>query len=548
MVSKWTQVRLDSVAVLRNGAGIKQDFFSESGIPLARVSDFTQDSIDLSACKKVESSHAACWKSHVLKEGNVVVATVGSWPPNWTSVVGKVVRVPFGASGALQNQNTCCVLPLSDFLNQEFLFYRLKLEDFALYAANNAGGSANQARLPIKKLGEFQFLLPSLVEQRLISSVLSALDRKVDLNRQINQTLEQMAQAIFQSWFVDFDPVKAKISARENWLTRQADQAQPHADAPPFEAAASAAQPFAQVSNQASNQAAKKASNETAADAAQSPAAQFPAVLSPAEQADLEIFINRAAMCAISGKTDADLDAMPAADYQRLYHTASLFPDELIESELGEIPKGWAIGAIGDMLEFNPKRSLKKGSLAPYLDMKNVPTSGHLADEVVFREMGSGSKFINGDTLLARITPCLENGKTAFVDFLNDDEVGWGSTEFIVIRPKDGYPYSLGYLLARDSNFRQVAIQSMTGTSGRQRADAKALAEKNWVVYPKALMMEFGAFSESYLQLAKRNGDQISTLTHLRNSLLPKLLSGELDISALTDLADHAAEPGATHV
>ena len=537
----WQVIPLeDAVEALIDYRG-KTPKKTDSGIPLITAKIVKNGRIE-TPTEFIADEDYDLWMTRGLpKVGDVVLTT--------EAPLGEVAQLD-SAKVALA-QRIVTLRGKSGFLDNDFLLYLIQSSFVQNQLESRASGSTVRG-IKQSELRKVILLVPPYEEQKWIALQIKSLDKKIEINRQINQTLEQMAQAIFQSWFVDFEPVKAKIAAREDWLARQADQSQPHADASPSASAANAAQAFAharnQTSSQTSNQATKTASSETTTDAAQSPAAQFPAALPPAEQADLETVMNRAAMCAISGKTDADLDAMPAADYQRLYHTASLFPDELIESELGEIPKGWAIGAIGDMLEFNPKRSLKKGSLAPYLDMKNVPTSGHLADEVVFREMGSGSKFINGDTLLARITPCLENGKTAFVDFLNDDEVGWGSTEFIVIRPKDGYPYSLGYLLARDSNFRQVAIQSMTGTSGRQRADAKALAEKNWVVYPKALMMEFGAFSESYLQLAKRNGDQISTLTHLRNSLLPKLLSGELDISALTDLADHAAEPGATHV
>ncbi len=162
--------------------------------------------------------------------------------------------------------------------------------------------------------------------------------------------------------------------------------------------------------------------------------------------------------------------------------------------------------------------------------MKNVPTSGHLAVDVVIREMTSGTKFVNGDTLLARITPCLENGKTAYVDFLDDNQVGWGSTEYIVMRPHEGYPTSVGYFLARDSGFRMHAIQSMTGTSGRQRANAKALAELPWIIYPKVLIKIFDKTAKRYLDMAKNTGDESKSLSEIRDTLLPKLLSGELTI------------------
>ena len=82
-----------------------------------------------------------------------------------------------------------------------------------------------------------------------------------------------------------------------------------------------------------------------------------------------------------------------------------------------------------ELIELNPLRSLRKGDMAPYLDMANMPTSGHTPNEVIARPFGSGMRYINGDTLVARITPCLENGKTAYVDFLKDGQTGWGSTD-----------------------------------------------------------------------------------------------------------------------
>ena len=93
----------------------------------------------------------------------------------------------------------------------------------------------------------------------------------------------------------------------------------------------------------------------------------------------------------------------------------SLFPDRLVPSELGDIPAGWEIKALGEFVTLNPREPMKKGTVAPYLDMAALPTSGPSSDDAVLREFTSGTRFRNGDTLLARITPCLENGKTAFV-------------------------------------------------------------------------------------------------------------------------------------
>lgn len=352
-----------------------------------------------------------------------------------------------------------------------------------------------------RALNNLEIPLPPLSYQEFMAKVLGSLDDKIQLNNQINQTLEQMAQAIFKSWFVDFEPVKAKIAAREQWLALQ-----PVADATSPVCYADVGEPLP----------------------------------------DLNTWMNLAAMQAISGKSRDELARLQAEQpeqYAELRTTAELFPSAMQDSELGEIPEGWGVDHLSGLIQFNPRRSLKKGTLAPYLDMKNVPTSGHLADDVVLREMNSGTKFINGDTLLARITPCLENGKTAYVDFLDSDQVGWGSTEYIVMRSQEPYPESISYFIARDESFRQHAIQSMTGTSGRQRANAKALAELPWIVYPHALAEAFDRISTPYLKLAKSHGNESKSLSAIRDAALPKLLSGELSVSDAENQLAENAEP-----
>ena len=131
-------------------------------------------------CLFINELHARKWSKHRLREGELLVATVGSWPPNWSSVVGKVVRVPSAAFGAIQNQNTCAVLAKPDIADQRFLFYRLKSEEFAHYAANAAAGSANQARLPVAKLSKFSFRLPQIDEQWMIAATLGSFDDKIE--------------------------------------------------------------------------------------------------------------------------------------------------------------------------------------------------------------------------------------------------------------------------------------------------------------------------------------------------------------------------------
>lgn len=207
-----------------------------------------------------------------------------------------------------------------------------------------------------------------------------------------------------------------------------------------------------------------------------------------------------------------------------------LFPDSFEDSEIGEVPKGWRVGPLPDFVEVNPLRSLRKGEVAPYLDMANVPTNTARANEVIERDFGSGTKFMNGDTLLARITPCLENGKTAYVDFLEDGRVAWGSTEFIVLRPKQPLPPEFGYLLARDEGFRTFAISNMTGTSGRQRVPSDCFSNYVMTIPPQDISVVFGQQVAAIMKKIKGNDEQSRTLAILRDALLPKLLSGEVRV------------------
>ena len=219
-----------------------------------------------------------------------------------------------------------------------FISYFLRGLDFSAYSDKAAVPGLNR-----NHLHQAAVRYPAdITEQRAIAHVLG--------------TLESMARVLFKSWFVDFDPVRAKMDGR--W------------------------------------------------------------------------------------RPDDSLPGLPA-------HLYDLFPDRLVDSELGLIPEGWEVKALEQFVELNPYESLKKDTPAPYLDMVALPTSGPNPDDAVMREFKSGTRFRNGDTLLARITPCLENGKTAFIQSLQDGEIRWGSTEFIVMRAIPPVPCTHTYLLAR---------------------------------------------------------------------------------------------------
>ena len=155
----------------------------------------------------------------------------------------------------------------------------------------------------------------------------------------------------------------------------------------------------------------------------------------------------------------------------------------------------WNSMKANDFVEFNPQITIKKGTIATKIGMdKLTPFSKKIlgSEQAVYT---GGSKFCNGDTIMARITPCLENGKTAFIDILKKGEAAFGSTEFIVMRAKNGIsdPQFI-YYLAISPMFRNVAIKSMAGSSGRQRVQQNVLNELTLLVPPLDEQKKIGSF------------------------------------------------------
>lgn len=336
----------------------------------------------------------------------------------------KVVRPRFDG---ICSTDIWVVRPL-DGVDAGYLFYLMASQQFVDTATRGSQGT----RMPRAKwefVSRSKVFLPPIQEQRAIAGVLGALDDKIELNRCMSETLEEMAQAMFRSWFVDFDPVRAKVEGRTSGL-------------PP------------------------------------------------------------------------DLDA--------------LFPAEFEESELGEIPAGWQVKELQEVIEVNPQRTIRRGELVTHVEMAAVPTRGPQVKAWTYREYTSGSRFMDGDTLFGRITPSLENGKTALVDFLDHDEVGWGSTEFIVLRPRPPWPPEYAYIMARDARFRNHAIVNMTGTSGRQRVPADIISAYRMPIPDDDVVVTFGQLVQPWFESTTILGRQSDCLAEQRDALLPRLLSGKL--------------------
>ncbi|SKB11679.1 putative Type I restriction-modification system, S subunit [Planktothrix sp. PCC 11201] len=202
----------------------------------------------------------------------------------------------------------------------------------------------------------------------------------------------------------------------------------------------------------------------------------------------------------------------------------------MVASELGDIPEGWRVGKLEELIIVNPRESIKTGAIVKYVDMRALSTSSMEITDYVTREFTSGSKFRNQDTLLARITPCLENGKTAFVSILDDGEVAFGSTEFIVLRAKENCCSEYIYPLARSPYFRDFAVKNMTGSSGRQRIPNDVIANYKLAIPDIQTIKNYQKICRPLFWKTSSNQQQIQTLTKTRDALLPKLMSGQIRI------------------
>ena len=195
------------------------------------------------------------------------------------------------------------------------------------------------------------------------------------------------------------------------------------------------------------------------------------------------------------------------------------------------VPEGWESVLLNDVIDFNPKVELSKERVKQSIPMSALSTTSMVLDSNEFTETTStsGARFQNGDTLLARITPCLENGKTAFVSGILSDEGAVGSTEFIVMRAKNINPYMV-YLLARTEDFRESAIKSMTGSDGRQRVQVDIIKALPYLLPVNDVLCSFEKCIKPLFEQISVKQSQNINLVEARDRLLPKLMSGEMEV------------------
>lgn len=308
------------------------------------------------------------------------------------------------------------VLRASEKIDPRFLYYTVTNQPFTDYLTVNAKGAAYPA-VDTDTIARAKIHLPNISVQKKIASILSAYDDLIENNNRRIKILEEMAQAIYKEWFVNF---------------------------------------------------------------------RFPG-------------------------------------HEKV---------KMVKSELGMIPEGWEVVKSSDAVEINPTIRVDKNKSKPYVDMGGLSETSMIIKSKEQRAGSNGSKFINGDILFARITPCLENGKTGFVQFLDVGEEGIGSTEFIVLRSKSLSPEFV-YLLARSEDFRNNAIKSMTGASGRQRVQPECFDKFQLAQPSQNVLDKFTEIVRPMFQNIHRLDLKNKNLRKTRDLLLPKLVRGEIGVESV---------------
>ena len=231
------------------------------------------------------------------------------------------------------------------------------------------------------------------------------------------------------------------------------------------------------------------------------------------------------AICGYMKMLDRKIEINEAVNENLQAQSFAIF-DNLISTSASELVP------LSYIAELNPKRQLSKGVTARCIDMSALSTTSTFPSGWEMKSYNGGMRFANGDTIIARITPCLENGKTAYIDFLDESEVAFGSTEYIVISSRGAFPSEFFYCLARYPSFVDYAVVNMNGSSGRQRVSADILGKYCLPLLTEKEVSVFANTVPALFRLMRNNSLENLRLASLRDSLLPRLMSGEMDVSA----------------
>ena len=383
------------------------------------------------------------------------------------SINGTIGNLAFYKGENVILGKSACYINIKSDVDKNFIYYALKSSKFQNYIKSQATGSTIK-NVSLKLLRDYVLELPDIIQQKRISKILSNLDDKIRINNQINQTLESIAQAIFKSWFIDFEPVRAKITAKQ-------------------------------------------------------------------EGKDPEL----AAMCAISGKTQAELDQLTKEDFAELQATAALFPDELVESELGTVPKGWSVQKIKDFGRVicgkTPSKSIAEyyGNDIPFIKIPDMHHDVFVLDSFEkLSEKGSNSQ---ANKILPRGSICVSCIATVGKVIITHQPSQTNQQINSIVPDLPIYTYFLYFLMGeKERLFHDLA----SGGSATLNMNTSTFSNVD-------ILMPNSKIIEAYDGVVSRIFDEILhnlklsfLLSDMRDTLLPKLLSGEMDVSDLQSEGD----------
>jgi type I restriction enzyme S subunit len=452
----WPRARVGDVAEVYDGPHATPTK-TLTGPVFLGISALNRGRLDLTNTEHLSEDEFAKWTRRVTPRDRDVVFS-------YETRIGEAAIIPPGLRCCL-GRRMGLVRTDPSKLDPHFFLYQYLSPTFQEFLRSRTIHGSTVDRIALKEFPQFEIDLPPLVVQRQVAKVMLDTDAKIDLNCRINKTLEAMAQAIFKSWFVDFDPVKSKIAAKQEGRD-----------------------PL------------------------------------------------RAAMSAISGKNQAELDALPVEQHDQLAATAALFPDEMEESELGEVPKGWACGALGDICSFTAGSAFKpehQGSTEgdyPFIKVSDMNLAGNevfiqSANNYVSKAQQSEMKaklHPLGATVFAKIGVALISNRRRLLTSptIIDNNLMSASP----VKGKSGQYFLYSLLSTLDFN----TLVSGTALPYINVSDLKKIPI---VRPPSDACRAFEAKASSVFSMMQILAAQSSTLATTRNALLPKLLSGEIEAS-----------------
>ncbi|SHE22900.1 restriction endonuclease subunit S [methanotrophic endosymbiont of Bathymodiolus puteoserpentis (Logatchev)] len=457
----------------------------EDGKSMASVKDLTRFGVNLSEARLIskEDFEKLVKQGCQPKVGDVLIAKDGNSALDTVCTIDKPLDAVMLSSVAILRPN-------KEKLDSDFLKYYFCSKGVIDYLKSNFISGAAIPRIVLNDFRKAEIKTPPIEKQREISRVLRSLDNKIQLNRQTNQTLEQIAQAIFKSWFVDFEPTRAKIKAKKHW--------------------------------QAAQQSIKASSPSDYAE---------PSDKQHQHTTSLQEAMNRAAMAAISGKTEAELNNLPADTLQQLRTTAELFPDTLVESELGEIPAGWEVAELKACVV-----ELRRGISPKYTEEGGIRVinqkciRNHSINFELTRLNDSLKRKVEGRLIevgdvLVNSTGVGTLGRLAPVRYLPEVMVFDSHVTVVRANTMEISKTFLAGLLLNKETFIEASGAGSTG----QTELRKQVIEEICFAKPK---LELGKIFDTIVepinkQIAKFEQQQ-KNLVQIRDTLLPKLLSGEL--------------------